>query len=186
MKRMTRERAEYIRKNTRMGGDLRFAFKQAFNVSTFEPDPDGITKEEDDYIKAVWSTMPGSSTYGHALDRIAKGTETLPELIKHSSSYEGNGRSGEHLNACLNRKRDPHDMCEIKMSCHISFTPDHPAAKKLLYAINFIENVLAEQEVYGWSLGNPRGLPPEPTEGVVDTTTSDEYSHDFLGVHRKA
>ena len=68
---MTKARAEYILRNTKLGGDLRFAFKRP---SDFRPTlyADGITEAEDAEIKRVWATMDGSSTYNYALTRIAK------------------------------------------------------------------------------------------------------------------
>lgn len=70
---MTPERARYILANTLMGGTLRFAFvlhgnRGLDNVTTFA---DGITPEEDAAIRAVWRTLPGSSSYYSAVCEIA-------------------------------------------------------------------------------------------------------------------
>jgi len=68
---MTKARARYLLANTKLGGDLRFAFAKP---SDFQPTlyEDGITPEEDAEIKALWETMHGSSTYAGALTRISK------------------------------------------------------------------------------------------------------------------
>lgn len=68
---MTPERAEYILSNGLPFGELRMAFVPKSSVGPGVVHPDGITEEEDQYIKAIWRTMPGSSTYYSALCEIA-------------------------------------------------------------------------------------------------------------------
>lgn len=70
---MTPERAKFIIDNPKMGGDFAYAFRQKFNVSTFRPDPKGITEDEDKFIRDVWSTLPGDRCYHDAVVRIARG-----------------------------------------------------------------------------------------------------------------
>ena len=69
------------------------------------------------------------------------------EIIKHSSSYEGNGRSGAHINACLNRKIKIEDMCEINFSVHMSFSPAHPAVLAFTKAMNDLQDAIENQEI---------------------------------------
>ena len=70
---MTKSRAQYILKHTRMGGDYRYAFRKACDMPTARIFEDGITEAEDRYIKAVWDTMEGWTCYAMALSRIARG-----------------------------------------------------------------------------------------------------------------
>lgn len=70
---MTPERAQYILSNTVIGGDFKYAYKRDFCYQGGIVHPDGITEEEDRYIKAVWDKMPGWTNYHMAVCRIARG-----------------------------------------------------------------------------------------------------------------
>lgn len=69
---MTPERAQYVY-SRRSYGSLPMAFRRR-DTDTHSVDPDGITREEDASIRALWRTMPGSTCYMDALLRIARGT----------------------------------------------------------------------------------------------------------------
>jgi hypothetical protein len=68
---MTPERAQYVYSRCRLGS-LPMAFRRR-DTDTNSIDPDGITREEDASIRALWRTMPGSTCYADALLRIARG-----------------------------------------------------------------------------------------------------------------
>lgn len=69
---MTPERARFIH-SRQSYGSLPMAFRRRPDDS-HRVDPEGITREEDASIRALWRTMPGSSCYMDALLRIANGT----------------------------------------------------------------------------------------------------------------
>lgn len=69
---MTKERAQYILDNPYDRFFLRFAFRHDY-LSTGAICADGITKEEDEYIKMIWSMMDGSKSYHDAVVSIAEG-----------------------------------------------------------------------------------------------------------------
>ena len=69
---MTKERAQHILEHVGPFGALRYSFYRAYAASE-RLYADGITQQEDKYIKQVWDTMPGNTAYIHALQRIAKG-----------------------------------------------------------------------------------------------------------------
>lgn len=70
---MTKERAEFILSNRLRGGDFPMAFVEAYRGPWAQVYEYGITKAEDRYVRQVWSTQPGSTTYYDALARIARG-----------------------------------------------------------------------------------------------------------------
>ncbi len=67
------------------------------------------------------------------------------EIIVHSSTYEGNPKSGDHLAACYARHLagSPSDLCEIKVSLHFSFTPAHLAVMALSKALEVFNVAVA-------------------------------------------
>lgn len=69
---MTKERAKHILSNALPGGDLRYAFARSYSPFS-RLYTDGLTREEDRAVKALWETMPGWTTYSDALWRIARG-----------------------------------------------------------------------------------------------------------------
>ncbi len=68
---MTPKRALYILNNTQQYGGLKYSFPE-----NYEPGRtlygDGITPEENTYIKKVWGDMDGNTCYHDALRRIAE------------------------------------------------------------------------------------------------------------------
>lgn len=72
---MIPERAKALLSMMRYG-DIPMAFRLPCDVSTKQPDPNGITEDEDREIKALWAKMPGNTAYIHALQRIACGQGT--------------------------------------------------------------------------------------------------------------
>lgn len=70
---MTAERAQYIMDNRVIGGNFRRAFSEFGGITH----ADGITREEDAFIKSVWEKMPGWTNYSMAVARIAK--NEIPE-----------------------------------------------------------------------------------------------------------
>lgn len=68
---MTKERALFLKSKETIQG-LPFSFDHEFNKGKdiFEY---GITPEEDEYIKLVWSMMSDDSSYYDALCAIAEG-----------------------------------------------------------------------------------------------------------------
>lgn len=70
---MTQERAKYILANTLFGGAFKHAFRPKSAMITATVYPDGITIEEDQYIRLLWDKMPGNTCYYDAVVRIAKG-----------------------------------------------------------------------------------------------------------------
>ena len=72
---MTRERAVYILENKILGGGFRYAFdgpgcRGAAGGAAYA---DGITRDEDECIRAVWFRMPGWASYYFAVCEIANG-----------------------------------------------------------------------------------------------------------------
>lgn len=70
---MTKERAQYVLKYQNQFGGFRYAFKHEFVGEHTPLFDDGITKEEDDFIRMVWTLMPGSTSYYDAVKTIAEG-----------------------------------------------------------------------------------------------------------------
>lgn len=70
---MNRERAQYILNNKKPFGELKYAFRFGFESSRAPVYQDGITEEEHAFIKSIWETMPGYTSYMDALCRIAYG-----------------------------------------------------------------------------------------------------------------
>ena len=68
---MTRERAQYILGNRKTDGDLKFMPRYK----------DGITYNEDRYIRAVWIQMPGYTCYSDAIIRISIGR--VPDNVQY-------------------------------------------------------------------------------------------------------
>jgi hypothetical protein len=67
---MTQERARYIIKNSLPFGGLRYAFKpQSHHGQLYA---DGMTAAEYEAVRALWMTMPGSSSFYTALCEIAR------------------------------------------------------------------------------------------------------------------
>lgn len=73
---MTQERAAYIVKNKLPFGSFKYSFKGprgSFNAPTYT---DGITPEEDGYIRSLWELLPGSYSYADVLFMIANGRDS--------------------------------------------------------------------------------------------------------------
>ena len=64
-------------------------------------------------------------------------------IVVHSSTYEGNPRTGAHIAAELDHK---HEMCEMRMSLHFSHTPGHPAAVALGKALSVFQAAIDMEE----------------------------------------
>ena len=70
---MTKERALYILQTMNPFGEFRYAFRDGARGARHRLYADGITAEEDDDIRNLWETMPGSTCYYDAVVRIAQG-----------------------------------------------------------------------------------------------------------------
>ena len=71
---MTSERAKYILSNQSYG-EFKKAFTDRLNKTTYE---DGITKEESEFIKKLWDTMPGNTSFSDAVRKIANDRDFKP------------------------------------------------------------------------------------------------------------
>jgi hypothetical protein len=89
---MKAERAKWLLDN-RVYDSFRFAFVRGSCIGENPPTyPDGITEEEDKYIKRVWNLLPGNYAYIHAIMTISSGedkgliakNDTNAELLRHS------------------------------------------------------------------------------------------------------
>lgn len=72
---MTKERAQYILDHANYG-EFRYAFPREFCYQGGITHPDGITREEDAAIRALWDTLPGHTSRYDAVCRIARGEVT--------------------------------------------------------------------------------------------------------------
>ena len=70
---MTPERAKFILNNPKIGGDYRFAFRRKCDSATAIIHADGITEDEDKFIRDAWMTLPGHTCYADVVARIARG-----------------------------------------------------------------------------------------------------------------
>ncbi len=71
---MNKERATFLL-NSAVYGSLPYSYKLSFqNNRIYEY---GITKEEDSYIRKIWKTLAGNTTYNDALLKIEKGAKRL-------------------------------------------------------------------------------------------------------------
>ena len=75
---MTKARAKYILEHPTEGlgngllGSFRYAFRGRYGVNG-KTYPDGLTYEEVMFVRNVWKSMPGTSTFRSALVKIAGG-----------------------------------------------------------------------------------------------------------------
>lgn len=69
---MSPERAQSLLKMAKYG-EFPYAYPRDYCFQGGIITEGGITKEEDAYIKSVWKTMPGHTTYNNAVWRIARG-----------------------------------------------------------------------------------------------------------------
>lgn len=72
---MIPQRAQWLLDN-RVGDycpELRYAFRGVYDQPDKVVYPNGITTEEDNYVKGCWNFMGGSTCYHDALRRIAAG-----------------------------------------------------------------------------------------------------------------
>jgi hypothetical protein len=72
---MNQQRAQYILRNMRYGSP-RFAFAGVRGGGTLTF-PDGITLEEDAYIRRAWKKLDGRSCYMSVIYAIARGANFL-------------------------------------------------------------------------------------------------------------
>lgn len=70
---MTSERARYILETRSDLHGCRFAFPHEFVREGTALHEDGITREEDEYIKQIWMLMGQDKSYYDAVCAIAKG-----------------------------------------------------------------------------------------------------------------
>ena len=70
---MTQERAKEIIANRGPYGELRYAFKLKFTPSNQEIHANGITENEDEYIRKAWKKLPGWTSFMTVLQFIANG-----------------------------------------------------------------------------------------------------------------
>ena len=69
---MNKERAQYLLDNRLSFGELKYSYVQKCQLSA-RTYPDGITSEEDAYIRRVWNVMQGNTCYMDALISISRG-----------------------------------------------------------------------------------------------------------------
>ena len=89
---MTQQRAAYIVKNKLPFGSFKYSFKGprgSFNSPTHT---DGITPEEDSYIRALWELLPGSYSYADVLYMISNGRDSYKLYF---ACFETSPESGE-------------------------------------------------------------------------------------------
>lgn len=70
---MTKQRAQFILETMKPFGEFRYAFRDGARGAGNTIYADGITEQEDRDIRDLWETMPGSTCYYDAVNRIAKG-----------------------------------------------------------------------------------------------------------------
>lgn len=85
---MTPERARYILGHVRPGGDFPFAFRRRCDSSTALLFEDGITAEEDAYVKRVWERLPGWLTYSNVVRLLAE-CEIVGRVLTGAESKPG-------------------------------------------------------------------------------------------------
>lgn len=99
---LTPERARWLLRNTTAGGGIRMAFHPPWRVSTFKPDPLGITAEEYAHAKRVWDAFPdGGATLNDAIGAVAIGIppgarfgiETIPDCEYVATDWPSGGSS---------------------------------------------------------------------------------------------
>jgi hypothetical protein len=68
---MTQERAKHLWQNQTLGGGLRYA-EPRFGGKAYA---DGMTRDEEAYVKKVWYTFPNNTSFMTALLHIAQGAD---------------------------------------------------------------------------------------------------------------